>query len=243
MNVHVTVQVGSVAHGSRHAGRSYTDSWEEELFGGEIDNDEEKESCARGLFRVGEEYEDSDESEEEGDEEEEEEKRRTKEERLMFQPMLTDRLFKLHGSAAEQIARRILTKCAISDVGKAISSTKAREEMVERWGKPAGRQQRYQVEQDREQNLEDSAREQEDASIMKECAAAMAKEAAKALLKALQREEQVAKEKAASAERAAAFDELCARKRTQRMKEFLPKLAVQLGRQYGRAGGDSPTPE
>eukprot|EP00961_Rhodomonas_salina_P124331 1675794-Rhodomonas_salina.1 len=61
-------------HGSRHAGRSYTDSGEEELLGEEIEYDEEKESGARGLFQVGEEYEDSDESEEEGDEEEKEKK-------------------------------------------------------------------------------------------------------------------------------------------------------------------------
>eukprot|EP00961_Rhodomonas_salina_P057838 777167-Rhodomonas_salina.1 len=91
---------------------------------------------------------------------------------------------------------------------------------------------------------------------MKECAAAMAKDAARcSLLKTVKKEEQkgapsmleecaaaMAKEKAASAERAAAFDEFCARKRTQRMKEFLPKLAVQLGQQYGRGlGGEIAT--
>eukprot|EP00961_Rhodomonas_salina_P114824 1544766-Rhodomonas_salina.1 len=97
--------------------------------------------------------------------------------------------------------------------------------MVERWGKPAGRQQRYPVNQDREQNLEDSAREQPVVrkvksntkpkqeeqkgalSMLEECAAAMAKQ------------------EAASAERAAYSDAFCERKRTQRMKEFLPKLA------------------
>eukprot|EP00961_Rhodomonas_salina_P044316 595357-Rhodomonas_salina.1 len=54
------------------------------------------------------------------------------------------------------MARRILDKCSLMAAVSALTSPEERNELVERWAKPAGKHQRYQADQDREQDLDES---------------------------------------------------------------------------------------
>eukprot|EP00961_Rhodomonas_salina_P055904 750529-Rhodomonas_salina.1 len=144
--------------GSCHAGRSQTDFGEDNLFERGVENEDEEESGARGEYWEGKEDGNFEDSEEEWDEEEEEEPLLTKEDKQTFQPKLTDKLFELHWNAAASMAslRLILAKCTFDEAVFALALPKDRSEMVERWAKPAGKHQRYQANQDREQDLEES---------------------------------------------------------------------------------------